>query len=1097
MPLNMHSNNRPKFLSFALKTLSASVASAVLLSSAHAAGLGKLTVLSALGQPLRAEIELTSVSPDELGSIVAKLAPADAFKQANIDFNPALLSLRFAVDQRGNRQFIRISSTQAVNEPFVDMLLEVASSSGRIVREYTFLLDPADLRTSPAQVNGTEVAAVSKPAATSTATSTATSVAAATESSAKPSKKPVKATKPEQPAPVEKPTASEKPATAESNAAASYEVKKGDTLGKIAAQTKVSGVSLDQMLAALYRANTNAFVGNNMNRLRSGQILNVPDAESVKAISQGEARSLVIAQSADFNGYRNKLAGQVEAASATKAPEIKQGASGKITSKVEQPATAADKSQDKLKLTKSMQGNTSASAMGMSNEEKIAKDKAIAEANARVKELERNINELNKVVELKNKALAEKAAKANAPTPVATPAATPVATPAPAKPSPTPTPTKASPVPTPAPPAATPVATPAPPAATPVATPAPPAATPVATPAPPAATPPKRQVVIAPPPPPEPSLMDTLMDNLLPIGGIAGLLAGGIGYFLYRRRKEAEQPKFESSMLNESGLQANSMFGQTGGQSVDTNNSVFNSNFAPSASQLDTNEVDPVAEADVYIAYGRDVQAEEILKEALRTQPERNAVRLKLLEIYASRKDTRAFEVQAGELYAITQGEGEDWAQAASLGMTIDPNNPMYAGGDAANNAKASTPLHASTEPLDDLDPEAMLVSTQQPRTPAPAPLEDDFNFDLPADAADQLSSLDLDLSPASASPIVPEEDFDFGINEPAPAPAPAPAPSLPPEPVEEEHILDFDLGGLTFKPTPPAAPAAPIMPAADLAELDKMMDGDLDMGFNETAKFSPSEMPRDLSNEAPVALPAAEEDLDLSDFNLEASALPEMDMDFGIAPAAPAPAPAAPEIDDMKFDLDDMDFGIAEPDPDATIVARSQSSPAEAPVAPVAPVAPAAPSLPDLDLPPVPSEDDEFAAMLADLPDLDDSLMATEVSDLPDLPSVPAMESASLPAAPIANDFDLSGIDLDLKSATDGTAPELGALDDLDDLSDLNDGDEISSVQVEMDTKLDLAVAYQEIGDKEGARELIDEVIKGGSPDQVEKAKAMRAKLA
>jgi pilus assembly protein FimV len=79
---------------------------------------------------------------------------------------------------------------------------------------------------------------------------------------------------------------------------------------------------------------------------------------------------------------------------------------------------------------------------------------------------------------------------------------------------------------------------------------------------------------------------------------------------------------------------------------VDTNNSVFNSNFAPSASQLDTNEVDPVAEADVYIAYGRDAQAEEILKEALRTHPERHAVRLKLLEIYVTRKDARAFETR-------------------------------------------------------------------------------------------------------------------------------------------------------------------------------------------------------------------------------------------------------------------------------------------------------------------------------------------------------------------------------------------------------------------------------------------------------------------
>ncbi|MEN9868672.1 MAG: hypothetical protein RL748_4262, partial [Pseudomonadota bacterium] len=145
MPLT----KRPSSFSLGLKTLSASVACAVLmLSNAHAAGLGKLTVLSSLGQPLRAEIELTSVAPDEAGALVAKLASADAFRQVNIEFNPALLSLRFAVDQRGSRQFINITSAAPINEPFVDMLLELSWNGGRLVREYTFLLDPADLKNS-------------------------------------------------------------------------------------------------------------------------------------------------------------------------------------------------------------------------------------------------------------------------------------------------------------------------------------------------------------------------------------------------------------------------------------------------------------------------------------------------------------------------------------------------------------------------------------------------------------------------------------------------------------------------------------------------------------------------------------------------------------------------------------------------------------------------------------------------------------------------------------------------------------------------------------------------------------------------------------
>jgi pilus assembly protein FimV len=115
----MHVPNRTSIVSFALKTLTGAVASAVLVAAtANAAGLGKLTVLSALGQPLRAEIELTAVSADEASGLVAKLAPPEAFRTANIEFNPALLSLRFAVEQRNGRQFIRVSSVPAAQRAF-------------------------------------------------------------------------------------------------------------------------------------------------------------------------------------------------------------------------------------------------------------------------------------------------------------------------------------------------------------------------------------------------------------------------------------------------------------------------------------------------------------------------------------------------------------------------------------------------------------------------------------------------------------------------------------------------------------------------------------------------------------------------------------------------------------------------------------------------------------------------------------------------------------------------------------------------------------------------------------------------------------------
>ncbi len=128
------------------------------------------------------------------------------------------------------------------------------------------------------------------------------------------------------------------------------------------------------------------------------------------------------------------------------------------------------------------------------------------------------------------------------------------------------------------------------------------------------------------------------------------------------------------------GMAANSLFGATGGQSVDTGTSTFNSSFIPAASQLDSNEVDPVAEADVYIAYGREEQAEDILKEALRLQPDRHAVRVKLLEIYARRGDKGSFMAVAEDLRDRTGGAGEDWEKAIKLGYTVDPAHPMFAG---------------------------------------------------------------------------------------------------------------------------------------------------------------------------------------------------------------------------------------------------------------------------------------------------------------------------------------------------------------------------------------------------------------------------------
>ena len=763
MPPKMHSSTSKKCLSFSVKTLTAAVFSTLLCSSAYAAGLGKLTVLSSLGQPLHAEIELTSVSKDEGGLLVAKLASTDAYKTANIEFNPILLSLRFAVEQKGQRQFINVTSTQPVNEPFVDMLLELGGTGSKLVREYTFLLDPADLRMK----QSVQVAAPAIPVAPPVVQAEQPKqpeppVAQQPAAEPKPSQpmaiKPAEETKPveakspvaeSKPAEQQKPAAEPKPAKAEKAAKPApvakaagtkdeksslvygdYQVKKGDSLAKIANQFKPEGVSLDQMLVALYRDNPKAFEGKNMNRLRAGEIISIPDAPVALETPDATAKSVVVAQAADFSKYRNKLAAHVADGAAQKSSEGKQSSTGKITAKVEEQKNVAGESKDKLKLSKAGAAAGSAEkapASAATSEDVIAKNKALADANARVKELEKNVAELQKVLEIKNKDLAQQQKQAELAKSAKAPAvpATPAAAPAPAAAAPAAAAVVAS----------TPTVKPTPEAAKPAA--AEPAAEKPAAPAvasAPAVVPPPKAVPAVKPPvapaQPETSFIDDLLGNTLLLSGIGGLLLVGLGAFAInsaRRKKQSKQ--FEDSTITDSSLKANSLFGSTGGQSVDTNNSVFNSNFAPSASQLDTNEVDPVAEADVYIAYGRDAQAEEILKEALRTQPERNAVRVKLLEIYANRKDTRAFEILATELYSMTKGEGDDWMQAASLGAGIDPANPLYASGKLGETTSApnSTVKTPAAEPLEELDLDELLNSTQgtpeepvQPHEPEP-----------------------------------------------------------------------------------------------------------------------------------------------------------------------------------------------------------------------------------------------------------------------------------------------------------------------------------------------------------------------------------------
>jgi pilus assembly protein FimV len=231
--------------------------------------------------------------------------------------------------------------------------------------------------------------------------------------------------------------------------------------------------------------------------------------------------------------------------------------------------------------------------------------------------------------------------------------------------------------------------------------------------------------------------MGTLLeDNPLALAAGGGLLAALLGFGVYKLRRRSKSESGETSFL-ESRLQPDSFFGASGGQRIDTREPTgSSSSMSYSLSQLDAiGDVDPVAEADVYLAYGRDLQAEEILKEAMRSTPERLAIRTKLLEVYAKRRDIKGFESLAIQLFGLTRGEGSDWARAQELGQQVDPDNALYqlGGVPATFNADVDhvEPLGASTMPQSVLPSPSQFGPDAARASAAAANLNMDLDLDL------------------------------------------------------------------------------------------------------------------------------------------------------------------------------------------------------------------------------------------------------------------------------------------------------------------------------------------------------------------------------
>ena len=627
-------------------------------SNAYALGFGRMRVQSALGQPLRAEVELIDA---QAANLKAGMASPALYTQKGLEYVSAVKGIRSSTRQMPNGQMVLVLTSDApINEPFIDVVLQASDGAGSVTRDFSILLDPPAASRAPV--------AVVEPLTPRTAT---VSPAA-----------PVVTERIER-SPVE----SDRKTSVRSGAVAtkktpralagSVRVRQGDTAGQIAAVNRPAHVSLDQMLVALQRANSHAFINGNVHHLKSGAVLRMPSASEAQAIPAAEARTVIIAQSEDFRAYRNRLA-RSPMAQTTPSP---QQSGGKVQSKVEDTRTSAAVAPDTLTISKAdVKG-------GKTAEQRMAETMQKKDNANRAEELNRNLSDLKNIS-------AEATASAQQAGQVASGTGPVIVAPSGAASSAIAV-TAAS--------AAAQAASQMEEAASAAAGAASEAASAAAgtVSAAASAAAPRKKPAKHQPLPPEAGFLESLLGSSAFMGGMGLSAVGGLVYVFLRQRRKNQGGGDTDTSFQESNYTPDSFFHASGGKDVDTSESTAagsgssgmnQSSMLYSPSQLDAEaDVDPVSEADVYLAYGRDIQAEEILKDALFKHPGRLPIYVKLLEIYARRRDVKAYAQYATELKQLTHGKGPEWDVACAKGAEIDPGHPLYAA--CATVAAAAAPV--------------------------------------------------------------------------------------------------------------------------------------------------------------------------------------------------------------------------------------------------------------------------------------------------------------------------------------------------------------------------------------------------------------------
>ncbi len=1016
-------------------------------SGALALGLGKIKLESSLNQPLLAEIELLEVRDLTEREILVGIASREDFDRIGVDKVYFLSDLKFKVVlARSGPSKIIISSSKPVREPYLNFVVEAQWPSGKLLREYTLLMDlPVFGDSAPTPVQSTTTAPTYSQPSTTTSTQTMDSEYNPRSSytpdggSARPRSQ------------------SQQPVTPTYTGDA-YEVAANDTLWEIAARVRPSrSVSIQQTMLAIQAQNPQAFINNNINLLKKGQILRIPDAdEMASTYSRQNAVQEVATQNAQWGGSDSGSA------------QLSGGRS------YESESSYDDEPEGRVKLSspddlyassegRGSGGTADASTEALENELAITMeqlDKSSRENDelrTKIQSLEDQIQTMEKMVEVSNENMRalELAAVKNEQdaaeqalvdevqsTPETqiedlyresqqteeeplfdeeeTEAGTAVAE---VTPIPTPDETAETPAPT--------------------------------------ATPDNTKAV-APPPAPEKGILDLIMENVIYIA--AGIIALALIAFVFLRRKSSDDEDFdeflrqseeepasfaEESLVEDADQGDDIDLGQFEDSEPESIDESFEEEAPEEEQDLEAETEDVVAEADIYIAYGKYDQVEDMLLRALDRDASDENVRLKLLEVFSLQHNVEKFDEHYTKL---REGGSQSVIDRAERFRDNIPNAPEFEG---ESISPPSTKDYTSNfAEADSSEPEDMSLDLDFGDLDSDGELDD--GLDLDGDSGDD-DGLDLDL--------------DFGDDS-----------SSEGDSIDDEDdlALDLDLGD-------------------DADDALNSSDGglDLDLDFDSSDDETPANSASasdasddddlDLDLDFDSADDSDDTDLDLGEFDLD---LEDGDSDSGKSGLS---------LTDDLASLDDsigagLDSADTEEDDDLSLETSSSDENSD--------------SLDlgdddDLDLSSLDKELDALTSDMEDLGDLDDfggeetsssAPMEEPVTDFDDLDDL----AADLDKSASGSDFDEMGEDSMFDEAISQVpeADESFELPEIDSSGD-DDGDlDFLSDSDETGTKLDLARAYIDMGDQEGARDIIKEILSEGNDEQKTEAQGLLARI-